>query len=84
MLHAERAVKFAQTLDFLFLRANADARLGAVHLWRGDLQQARHLAQRWLQTYAVADLPMSQLIMVSSLGEAFNVSGPYRGSARAV
>ena len=73
MLHAEQAVKLAQTLDLLFLRALADARLGAVHLWKGDLQQALHLAQRWLQTYAVADLPMSQLFMVSSLGEVFNV-----------
>ena len=73
MLHAERGVKLAQTLDLLFLRALADARLGAVHLWKGDLQQALHLAQRWLQTYAVADLPMAQLFMVSSLGEVFNV-----------
>jgi tetratricopeptide (TPR) repeat protein len=66
-------VKLAQTLDFLFLRAFADSRLGVVHLWKGDLQQALQLAQRWLQTYAVADLPMSQLVMASSLGEVFNV-----------
>ena len=75
MLHAERAVKLAQTLDLLYLRAFADARLGAVHLWKGDLQQALHLAQRWLQTYAVADLPMGQLFMVSTLAEVFNVLG---------
>jgi tetratricopeptide (TPR) repeat protein len=73
MVHAERAVKFAQTLDFLYLRAFADSCLGAVHLWRGDLQQALHVAQRWLQTYAAADVPVVQLVMVSTLGEVFNV-----------
>ena len=73
MLHAERAVKLAQTLDLLYLRALADARLGAVHLWKGDLQQALQLAQRWLQTYAVADLPTPQLFMAAGLGEVFNV-----------
>ena len=75
VLHAERAVKFAQTLDILYLRAMADAWLGSVHLRKGDFQQALHLAQRWLQTYAAADLPMAQLIMAAFLGEVFNVSG---------
>ena len=75
MLHAERAVKFAQTLDNLYLRANAEALLGSVHLGKGDFQQALHLAQRWLQTYAAADLPFPQLVMAATLGEAFNVSG---------
>jgi tetratricopeptide (TPR) repeat protein len=73
MRHAERGVKLAQTLDVLFLRALAEAALGAVHLRKGDLQQALHLAQRWLQTYAVADLPMARLFMVANLGEVFNV-----------
>jgi predicted ATPase/class 3 adenylate cyclase len=73
MVHAERVVRLTQTLDFLFLRAFADAALGAVRLGKGDLQQALHLAQRWLQTYAVADLPYVQLLVVSSLGEVFNV-----------
>jgi predicted ATPase len=71
MLHAKRAVELA--LDYLHLRALAEAALGAVHLWKGDLHQALRLAERWLQTYAVADLPMSQLFMVSRLGEVFNV-----------
>ena len=75
MLHAERAVKFAQTLDNLYLRAFADAYLGFVHLQKGELQEALHLAQRWLQTYAAADLPMAQLLMAASLGEVFTVSG---------
>src|SRR5262245_50324374 len=35
MAQAEHAVKLAQTLDVLHLRALADARLGAVHLWKG-------------------------------------------------
>ena len=73
MRNAERGVKLAQTLDVLFLRALAEAALGAVHLRKGDLQQALHLAQRWLQTYAVADLPMARLFMVANLGEVFNV-----------
>jgi len=75
VLHVEQAVNFARTMDVLPLRAFVDSRLGAVHLWKGDLQQALHLAQRWLQTYAVADLPMTELIMASSLGEVFNVLG---------
>ena len=73
--HSERAVKFAQTLDVLFLRALADAYLGCVHLWKGDLQQALHLAQRWLQAYGAADLALAQLFMASFLGHVFNVSG---------
>jgi tetratricopeptide (TPR) repeat protein len=75
LLHAEQAVKFAQTLDNLYLRALADAHLGSVHLRKGDLQQALRLAQRWLQTYAAADLPVPQLGMAWRLGEVFNVSG---------
>ena len=75
MLHAERAVKFAQTLDILYLRAIADAQLGAVYLWKGDLQNALRLAQRWLQTYAAADLLVPQLAMAARLGEVFNVLG---------
>ena len=75
MLHAERAVRFAQILDNLFLRAMVDAWLGFVHLLKGDLQKALHLAQRWLQTYAAADLPFPQLVMAAYLGEVFNVSG---------
>jgi transcriptional regulator with AAA-type ATPase domain/predicted ATPase len=75
MLHAERAVKFAQLLDNLYLRAMAEALLGSVHLRKGDFQQALHLAQRCLQTYAAADLPFPQLVMAATLGEAFNVSG---------
>jgi len=63
----------ASAVDLLYLRAFADVRLGAVHLRKGDLKQAFHLAQHWLQTYAVADLPMSELIMVVSLGEVFNL-----------
>src|SRR5215470_16629984 len=63
----------ASAVNLLYLRAFADVRLGAVHLRKGDLKQAFHLAQHWLQTYAVADLPMSELIMVASLGEVFNV-----------
>jgi tetratricopeptide (TPR) repeat protein len=68
-------MKFAQTLDILVLRAYADAYLGTVHLRRGELQQALHLAQRWLQTYAAAELPMPQLHVAENLGEVFNVSG---------
>ena len=75
MLHAEGAVKFAQTLDDLYLRALADAWLGSVHLRKGDFRQALHLAQRWLQTYAAADLPMAQLLMAPFLGEVSDVSG---------
>jgi len=75
MLHAERAVKFAQTLDILYLRAIADAHLGAVYLRKGELQTALHLAQRWLQTYAAADLLVPQLAMASRLGEVFGLSG---------
>jgi tetratricopeptide (TPR) repeat protein len=75
MLHAERAMKFAQTLDILVLHAYADAYLGSVHLRRGELRQALHLAQRWLQTYAAAELPMPQLHMAETLGEVFNISG---------
>ena len=75
MLHAERAVKFAQTLDILYLRAIADAHLGLVYLRKGELQTALHLAQRWLQTYAAADLLVPQLVMAARLGEVFNVSG---------
>ncbi len=75
LLHAEQAVKFAQTLDNLYLRAIADAHLGSVHLRKGDLQQALRMAQRWLQTYAAADLPVPQLAMAWRLGEVFNVSG---------
>lgn len=74
MLHAKRGVKFAQTLDILALRGYADAALGSVHLRKGDLQQALHLAQRWLQTYAAADIPLSQLTMAAILGEVLNVS----------
>jgi tetratricopeptide (TPR) repeat protein len=43
-----------------------------VHLRRGDHSKAFLLAQRWLQTYAAADLPMPQLVMAASLGEVFN------------
>ena len=46
-------MKFAQTLDNLFLRAIADAWRGSVQLRKGDLQKALHQAQRWVQTYAV-------------------------------
>jgi transcriptional regulator with AAA-type ATPase domain/tetratricopeptide (TPR) repeat protein len=74
-LQAERAVKFALTLDILFLRAIADSNLGSVHLRKGDLQKALHLAQRWLRTYATGDLPLAQLVMAATLGEAFNLSG---------
>ena len=75
MLHAERAVKFAQTLDNLFLRAIADSYLGVVHLVKGDLDKALRLAQHWLQTYAAADLPLAQLVLAMNLGEVFNLSG---------
>jgi class 3 adenylate cyclase/tetratricopeptide (TPR) repeat protein len=75
LLHADRAVRFAQALDGLFLRASAEAALGSVHLCKGDLQQALHLAQRWLQTYAAADLPLPQLLMAGTLGEVFNLLG---------
>ena len=75
MPHAERAAKFAHTLDNLFLRAIAEAFLDSVHLRKGDFQKALHLAQRWLLTYAVADLPLPQLVMAGLVGEAFNVSG---------
>jgi tetratricopeptide (TPR) repeat protein len=75
LLHSEQAVKFAQTLDLLYLRAITDAHLGAVHLRKGDTQRALHLAQRWLQAYAAADLPVPQLTMAWRLGEVFNVSG---------
>jgi len=68
-------VKFAQTLDMLTLRAFADAALGSVHLRKGDLPTALHLAQRWMQTYAAADLPVPLLLMAANLGEVFNVSG---------
>ena len=75
MLHAERAVKFAQTLDILYLRAIADSHLGAIYLRKGELQTALRLAQRWLQTYAAADLLVPQLAMAARLGEVFNVLG---------
>jgi len=75
MLHAERAVKFAQTLDILYLRTIADAVLGYVYLRKGELPKALYLAQRWLQTYAAADLLVPQLVMAARLGEVFNVSG---------
>jgi tetratricopeptide (TPR) repeat protein len=75
LLHAERGVKFAQTLDNLYVRAIADACLGFVHLRKGNLQKALHLAQRWLQTYAAADVPFPQLVMAATLGEVFSVSG---------
>ena len=74
-LHAERAVEFAQKLDILYLRAIADASLGAVHLRRGDLEKARHVVQRWFQTYAGADLPVPQLAMARHVGEVLNLSG---------
>ena len=74
MLQAERAVKFAQTLDILYLRALAEVFLGSVHLRKGELQKALHLAQRWLQTYAVADLPFAELAMAAYLGEVFSLS----------
>jgi predicted ATPase/class 3 adenylate cyclase len=75
LLHAERAVKFAQILDVLFLRALADTSLAFSHVRKGEVQQALYLAQRWLQTYGAADLPLAQVVMAASLGEAFNVSG---------
>ncbi|MEO6024549.1 MAG: AAA family ATPase [Burkholderiales bacterium] len=75
MLHTERAVKFAQTLDSLYLRAMADACSGSSHLRKGDTQKALYLVQRWLQTYAAADVPLPQLIMAARVGEVFNVSG---------
>lgn len=75
MLHAERAVKFAQTLDILYLRAIADAHLGSVYLRRGEIRTALHLAQRWLQNYAGADLLVPQLVMAAHLGEVFLLSG---------
>jgi tetratricopeptide (TPR) repeat protein len=59
----------------LTLRAFAEAILGLVHLRRGDLQEALHLGQRWLQTYAAADLPVPELVMARGLGEVFGVSG---------
>jgi tetratricopeptide (TPR) repeat protein len=75
LLHAERATKFARTLDSLYMRAVADIWLGVVHLNKGDSQQALQVAQHWLQAYAAADLPTAQLIMAAYLGEVFNVSG---------
>ena len=75
LLQAERSVKFAQTLDNLYVRAIADACLGFTHFGKGDLQKALHLAQRWLQIYAAADVPFPQLVMAATLGEVFNVSG---------
>jgi tetratricopeptide (TPR) repeat protein len=75
LLQAERGVKFAQTLDNLYVRAIADACLGFTHLRKGDPQKALHAAQRWLQTYAAADVPFPQLVMAATLGEVFNVSG---------
>ncbi len=75
MLHTERAVKFAQTLDSLYLRAMADACSGSSHLRKGDTQKALYLVQRWLQTYAAADVPLPQLIMAARVGEVFNMSG---------
>ena len=75
LVHAEQGVKFAQTLDNLYVRAIADACLGFTHFGKGDLQKALHLAQRWLQIYAAADVPFPQLVMAATLGEIFNVSG---------
>lgn len=75
MLHAERAVTFAQTLDNLFLCAIADCYVGVVHLVKGDLDKALRLAQQWLQIYAAADLPLAQLILAMCVGEVFNLSG---------
>jgi transcriptional regulator with AAA-type ATPase domain/tetratricopeptide (TPR) repeat protein len=75
MVYAERAVKFAQTLDILYLRAIADAHLGWVCLGKGELQEALLLAQRWLRSYAAADLLVPQLVMAARLAEVFGLSG---------
>jgi len=75
MLYAQRAVMFAETLDILYLRAIADAHLGAVYLRKGELQQALHLAQRWLKTHSGADLVVPQLVMAARLGEVLNLTG---------
>ena len=58
-------MKFAQTLDNLYVRAIADA--SGLHSIsrKGDLQKALHLAQRSLQTYATADVPLPQLVMAA-------------------
>ncbi|HTT38750.1 MAG TPA: tetratricopeptide repeat protein, partial [Burkholderiales bacterium] len=74
MLQAERALKFAQALDSLYLRA-AGVGLGSVYVRKGDLQQALNLALGLQQTYAATDLPMPQLLVPAILGEVFNLSG---------
>jgi tetratricopeptide (TPR) repeat protein len=74
MPHAERALKFAQALDNLYLRAAA-VHLGSLYVRKGDLQLALSLAQSSQQTYATADLPMPQLQLAGFVGEVFNESG---------
>jgi tetratricopeptide (TPR) repeat protein len=73
LLHGASAVKFANSVDALPLRAHAQASLGSVYLRQGDLQRALHQAQSWLRDYVSSDLPMPRLIMVGRLGEVFNV-----------
>src|SRR4029077_16367948 len=74
MLQAERALKFAQALDNLYLRAAA-VHLGSLYVRKGDLELALDLAPSSQQTYATADLPMPQLQLAGFVGEVFNASG---------
>jgi tetratricopeptide (TPR) repeat protein len=74
MLQAERALKFAQTLDNLYLSAAA-VHLGSLYVRKGEWQLALSLAQSSQQTYASADLPMPRLQLAGFVGEVFNASG---------
>jgi class 3 adenylate cyclase/tetratricopeptide (TPR) repeat protein len=75
MQHAGRALKVAQELELLSPRALAESAAGTVHVRRGNIQEARLLSQRWLQTYAATELPQPRLVMATFVGEVFNVLG---------